>query len=120
MEVKERTGVKYIYEFSEGSAKMRDLLGGKGANLAEMWRIGLPVPPGFIITTEGCRGIPERGLQVAGLHMAGCRRGHAEAREVNREDLWRGRESPPRFGQIRCAYIHARDDGHHTEPRLKR
>ncbi|HAF50584.1 MAG TPA: pyruvate, phosphate dikinase [Synergistaceae bacterium] len=61
MEVKERTGVKYIYEFSEGSAKMRDLLGGKGANLAEMWRIGLPVPPGFIITTEGCREYQREG-----------------------------------------------------------
>ncbi|MEG1502225.1 MAG: pyruvate, phosphate dikinase [Synergistaceae bacterium] len=46
--------VKYIYDFSEGDASMRDLLGGKGANLAQMWKIGLPVPPGFIITTEAC------------------------------------------------------------------
>ena len=45
---------KYIYDFSEGSADMRTLLGGKGANLAQMWKIGLPVPPGFIITTEAC------------------------------------------------------------------
>lgn len=45
---------KYIYDFSEGSADMRVLLGGKGANLAQMWKIGLPVPPGFIITTEAC------------------------------------------------------------------
>lgn len=45
---------KYIYDFSEGSADMRMLLGGKGANLAQMWKIGLPVPPGFIITTEAC------------------------------------------------------------------
>ncbi|MCL5986569.1 MAG: pyruvate, phosphate dikinase [Actinobacteria bacterium] len=45
---------KYVYYFNEGSAEMRDLLGGKGANLAEMTRIGLPVPPGFIITTETC------------------------------------------------------------------
>ena len=45
---------KYIYDFSEGDASMRNLLGGKGANLAQMWKIGLPVPPGFIITTEAC------------------------------------------------------------------
>ena len=49
-----RTTKKYIYDFCEGSADMRTLLGGKGANLAEMSRIGLPVPPGFIITTEAC------------------------------------------------------------------
>lgn len=45
---------KYIYDFSEGDASMRILLGGKGANLAQMWKIGLPVPPGFILTTEMC------------------------------------------------------------------
>lgn len=47
-------GKKYCYLFSEGNASMRELLGGKGANLAEMSRIGLPVPPGFTITTEVC------------------------------------------------------------------
>jgi len=45
---------KYIYLFEEGDAEMRSLLGGKGANLAEMTRIGLPVPPGFTITTDAC------------------------------------------------------------------
>src|SRR5512140_1399498 len=45
---------KRVYLFAEGNAKMRDLLGGKGANLAEMTNIGLPVPPGFTITTEVC------------------------------------------------------------------
>ena len=43
---------KYVYLFSEGNASMRELLGGKGANLAEMTNIGLPVPQGFTITTE--------------------------------------------------------------------
>ena len=43
---------KYVYSFNEGSKEMKDLLGGKGANLAEMTRIGLPVPFGFTITTE--------------------------------------------------------------------
>ncbi|HOP80205.1 MAG TPA: PEP/pyruvate-binding domain-containing protein, partial [Armatimonadota bacterium] len=46
------TNKKRVYLFREGNATMRDLLGGKGANLAEMTNIGLPVPPGFTITTE--------------------------------------------------------------------
>src|SRR5579864_7010818 len=46
---------KWIYQFKEGSAKMRDLLGGKGAGAAEMPQAGMPVPPGFTITTEACR-----------------------------------------------------------------
>ncbi len=45
---------KYVYMFEEGNASMRDLLGGKGSNLAEMASIGLPVPPGFTVTTEAC------------------------------------------------------------------
>ena len=46
---------KYVYDFAEGGKNMVDLLGGKGANLAEMTTLGLPVPPGFVITTEACR-----------------------------------------------------------------
>ena len=49
------TAKKWVYLFEEGSREMRDLLGGKGADLAEMTRLGLPVPPGFTITTEACR-----------------------------------------------------------------
>jgi len=45
---------RYVYPFIEGDKTMKSLLGGKGANLAEMARIGLPVPPGFIVTTEAC------------------------------------------------------------------
>jgi len=46
--------VKYVYSFDEGNKDMKNLLGGKGANLAEMTGIGLPVPPGFTISTEAC------------------------------------------------------------------
>src|SRR5256712_6753492 len=46
--------VKFVYDFHEGNKDMKDLLGGKGANLAEMTNMGLPVPPGFTITTEAC------------------------------------------------------------------
>jgi len=54
---KKTSDIKYVYDFgkkTDGDAKQRELLGGKGANLAEMARIGLPVPPGFTITTEVC------------------------------------------------------------------
>src|SRR3954451_25059819 len=46
---------KYVYDFSEGGKDEKDLQGGKGANLAEMTRLGLPVPPGFTVTTDACR-----------------------------------------------------------------
>ena len=55
---------KYVYLFTEGNAKMRELLGGKGANLAEMTNIGLPVPQGFTISTEACTKYYEDGRQI--------------------------------------------------------
>ena len=55
---------KYVYLFSEGNANMRELLGGKGANLAEMTNIGLPVPQGFTITTEACTQYYEDGKKI--------------------------------------------------------
>ena len=55
---------KYVYLFSEGNASMRNLLGGKGANLAEMTNIGLPVPQGFTITTEACTKYYEDGKKI--------------------------------------------------------
>ena len=55
---------KYVYQFREGNAGMRNLLGGKGANLAEMTRIGLPVPQGFTITTEACTKYYEDGRTI--------------------------------------------------------
>ena len=55
---------KYVYLFSEGDANMRELLGGKGANLAEMTKIGLPVPQGFTISTEACTQYYEDGKQI--------------------------------------------------------
>jgi len=66
---------KLVYAFSEGNKDLKDLLGGKGANLAEMTNIGLPVPPGFTITTEACRyylehgGVPEGLAAEVGEHL---------------------------------------------------
>src|SRR5580692_6773068 len=52
---------RYVFDFIEGGMEQRNLLGGKGANLAEMSRLGLPVPPGFTITTEACNHYYARG-----------------------------------------------------------
>jgi pyruvate,orthophosphate dikinase len=58
---------KFVYDFTEGNKDLKDLLGGKGANLAEMTNLGLPVPPGFTITTEACRVYLETGAEPAAL-----------------------------------------------------
>ncbi len=58
---------KYVYDFTEGDRTMSDLLGGKGANLAEMTKLGLPVPPGFTITTDACRAYMKLGHEPQGL-----------------------------------------------------
>ena len=55
---------KYVYLFTEGNGSMRELLGGKGANLAEMTNIGLPVPQGFTISTEACTKYYEDGKRI--------------------------------------------------------
>src|SRR6476620_2000687 len=57
------TAKKWVYRFEEGRADMRDLLGGKGAGCAQMTRAGLPVPPGFTITTEACNAYYDSGKQ---------------------------------------------------------
>ena len=56
---------KYVYMFSEGNGTMRELLGGKGANLAEMTNLGLPVPQGFVVTTEACTRYYQDGQAIA-------------------------------------------------------
>jgi pyruvate,orthophosphate dikinase len=59
--------IRYVYDFIEGNKDLKDLLGGKGANLAEMTRMGLPVPPGFTVTAEACREYLRTGEIPAGL-----------------------------------------------------
>ena len=60
-------GEKYVYDFAEGHRGLKELLGGKGANLAEMTRLGLPVPAGFTITTRACQTYLATGQDPAGL-----------------------------------------------------
>jgi pyruvate,orthophosphate dikinase len=61
--------IRYVYDFNQGDKDQKDLLGGKGANLAEMTRMGLPVPPGFTITTQACREYLRRGEEPAELRV---------------------------------------------------
>ena len=74
---------KYVYLFSEGNANMRELLGGKGANLAEMSNIGLPVPQGFTITTEACTQYYADGRQINDEIMAEIMKNVAAMEEIN-------------------------------------
>ena len=75
---------KYVYFFggktADGDGKMKELLGGKGANLAEMCKIGIPVPPGFTITTEVCAAYYEQGKKIPEAAIPADRRGPQEGR----------------------------------------
>ncbi len=110
---------KYVYEFSEGNKDLKDLLGGKGANLAEMTNLGLPVPPGFTITTDACRTYMQTGdlppeLRVEVTHGAAPARGHARA-------LARRRPRPAAgLGALRRQVLDARHDGDRPERRPQR
>ena len=85
---------KWVYMFTEGNAGMRNLLGGKGANLAEMTSLGLPVPQGFTITTEA-------GTQYYVRNYG---------KEIRRQ-----RESSSCFCSFRCKGVDAGHDGHDSE-----
>ncbi|MCD8069735.1 MAG: pyruvate, phosphate dikinase [Lachnospiraceae bacterium] len=81
-------GKKWIYKFREGSADMRNLLGGKGANLAEMTNVGLPVPQGFTITTEACTQYYEDGREINDEIKA----------QINEYVVWLEEETGKKFG----------------------
>ena len=108
---------KYVYLFTEGNADMRELLGGKGANLAEMTRIGLPVPQGFTISTEACTRYYDdgksdrRGHREADLRCSGQDRRRSSARSSAIEN-----DPLAGFRPFRRPRFHARHDGHHPEP----
>ncbi|WP_433495757.1 pyruvate, phosphate dikinase [Micromonospora sp. CA-248089] len=89
---------KYVYDFIEGDRSRADLLGGKGANLAEMTRLGLPVPPGFTVTTDACRAYLATGAPPAGLYEEI----NAHLREVEaRLDRWLGDPRDPLLLAVR-------------------
>ncbi|MBR6837872.1 MAG: pyruvate, phosphate dikinase, partial [Oscillospiraceae bacterium] len=82
---------KWVYTFKEGNMSMRNLLGGKGANLAEMTEIGLPVPQGFTITTEACTQYYEDGRKINDEIMAQAMEGVA----------WMEKENGKKFGDLK-------------------
>ena len=115
------TAQKYVYLFgdgkADGSADMRNLLGGKGAGLAEMTNLGVPVPPGFTITTEVCTAFYERGRQYPHGLEDQVRDGVAYV-----ERLLGRRFGDPRapllvLGALRRARLDAGHDGHGAQPR---
>ena len=91
---------KYVYLFSEGNASMRELLGGKGANLAEMTNIGLPVPQGFTITTEACTQYYEDGRKINDEIMAQIMEFVGKMEEINGMKL-RNKKSSDKKNSIR-------------------
>ena len=112
---------KFVYRFgagkADGSAEMRNLLGGKGANLAEMANLGLPVPPGFTITTEVCntyyaagkkmpQGLKEQVEDFGLLYRQDCRRW-----------IWRPPKPASCFRALGQSRFDAGHDGHHPQPR---
>ena len=89
---------KWVYTFKEGNMTMRNLLGGKGANLAEMTEIGLPVPQGFTITTEACTQYYEDGRKINDEIMAQTMEGVKWMEEVN------GKKFGDQLGKCCCVF----------------
>ena len=106
---------KYVYMFSEGNAGMRNLLGGKGANLAEMTNLGLPVPYGFTISTEACTEYNEGGKKLTDEMIDQIEVALAKLEEIAGKKLATPK-IPCWFRSFRCESIHARYDGYCSEP----
>ena len=79
---------KYVYKFAEGNKDMREILGGKGANLAEMARLGFPVPNGFTVSTEACTKYYEDGREINADIQA----------QINEHIAWLEKENGKKFG----------------------
>ena len=110
---------KFVYDFAEGNKDLKDLLGGKGANLAEMTNMGLPVPPGFTITTEACQAYLASGRRAG---RAG-RRGQRAPGRAGGDD---GQEARPDrrpaagLGPLGSEVLDARHDGDRPQRRAER
>jgi len=103
---------KFVYFFAngkaEGTAKMKDLLGGKGANLAEMTNLGVPVPPGFTISTDACR-----------IYYSSKGKIPRQIISDYKERIRRQFKSAACFCEIRSKIFHAGNDGYYFEPWVK-
>ena len=106
-------GKKYVYLFTEGNGTMRELLGGKGANLAEMTNLGLPVPQGFTISTEACTQYYEDGKVINPKIQAEIMEYIAKMEDITGKKFGDLVKPASRFRSFRRKSIHARYDGHH-------
>ena len=91
---------KYVYLFSEGNADMRNLLGGKGANLAEMTALGMPVPQGFTISTEACTRYYDDGRKISAGHPGADLRSSGQDGRDQRQEVWRSARTPCWFPSV--------------------
>ena len=96
--------------------QLRELLGGKGANLAEMARIGLPVPPGFTITTEVCTYFYANGRQYPKTLAKEVKASVAGIEKQLGKKLGAEKKPAASLRPLRCARVHAGHDGHHPQP----
>ena len=107
---------KFVYSFgngkADGHARMRELLGGKGAGLHEMTRIGIPVPPGFTITTEVCRYYYDHDRRYPKELGARVEAGLGRMEKILGRRFGDRSQSASGFGPFRGARIHAGNDGH--------
>ena len=121
---------KWVYLFNEVEQAekyvggnwdgVRALLGGKGANLADMTRIGVPVPPGFTVTTEACNAYLAEGEQIPRRHVGAGAGGAQADRGADRQEIWRSNQSAAGFLPLRRQVLHARHDGHRAQYRPER
>ena len=116
-------GTKYVYSFgggkADGNGKMKDVLGGKGAGLAEMTNAGLPVPPGFTIQTEACREYMRNGAVSKDVDRQ-MEEALAKLENAAGPETRQGRQSAAGQRALGREIFHARHDGHHSQPRPER
>ena len=105
---------KWVYRFSEGNASMRPLLGGKGANLAEMTGLGMPIPQGFTVTTEACTEYYRHGKQITDEIQAQIFEAIGWLEEYNGKKFGDTQDLSLSFCKIRCKGIYAGYDGYNT------
>ena len=110
---------KRVWLFREGNADMRNLLGGKGANLAEMTNAGLPVPPGLTITTETCMDYINNGNKMPAGLMDEVRKALDDVESQTGKKFGDSNKSAFSFRTFRCKTFNARYDGNHSKPRFK-
>ena len=118
------TMAKWVYSFGDGTAEgradMRNLLGGKGANLAEMSSLGLPVPPGFTITTEVCTHYYANDKTYPAELKDEVEKALAAVEKIGRREVRRRQQSAAGLGALRRARLDAGHDGHRAQSRPQR